>query len=564
VFGIAYDSLGFSPVALYSFEEFPQFKEVKMKLKVLIGTLAVAVLAGTSFYWAAMKHPQVASATSAVHSTVLTETAAKELLNNTQQHREWVSLQVGSAGVRVFVAYPWRSDRAPSIVVTTKGQSASVWTRGAALQLALEGYIAVVPDLLSGVAPNGGDSDSFASSQAIATALDRMDRNEIARRINAAREYASSLPAANGQTASVELNPTDGRMTALIDAPLAGIRSGSFALDANGWPKAMTFLAVQTNNHPIAGSNPNVPEDHSMHMAMGMNMANMPGMNMEDAGGAHIGMIMAQAPDEGKKKGGRGPAGYPQGKLPDLPAGVFNAHSIVTNSKLKKEFVDIQMGSVKLHTWVEFPEGDGKAPIVLVMQHGPGMDDWQRALADQLALQGFIAIAPDLHSGLGPNGGNYDSFGGTDEVMRATARVNADEQQARYKAAYEWGKKLPRWNGKVASIGFCMGGGNSFRFATETPELAAAVVYYGGTPRKEALANLKAPVLAFYGEDDARVTAAAEPTAETMKELGKSFEFHVYPHATHGFLEYQDLAGNPNATSDSWSRTIAFLKSRTM
>ena len=527
-----------------------------MKLKVLVGTLAVAVIVGMSFYYAAKPASQTAAAQvasgSSVHSTVLSESAAKELLNNTQQHREWVSLQVGSAGVRVFVAYPWRSDRAPSVVVTTKGQSASVWSRGAALQLALEGYIAVVPDLLSGMAPHGGDSDSFASPEAIASALDRMDRSEIARRINAAREYASMLPAASGQTASVELNPADGRMSAEIDEPLAGIRSSSFALNTAGWPKAMTFLAVQTNNHPIAGSNPNVPEDHSMHM--GMNMANM---NM-------AGMAMAQAPDDGKKKAARGPAGYPQGKLPELPAGTFNAHSIVTNSKLKKEFVDIQMGSVKLHTWVEYPDGDGKAPIVLVMQHGPGMDDWQRALADQLAVQGFIAIAPDLHSGLGPNGGNYDSFGGTDEVMRATARVNADEQQARYKAAYEWGKKLPRWNGKVASIGFCMGGGNSFRFATETPELAAAVVFYGGTPRKEALANLKAPVLAFYGEDDARVTAAAEPTAATMKELGKSFEFHVYPHATHGFLEFQDLAGNPNATSDSWSRTIAFLKSHAM
>ena len=76
--------------------------------------------------------------------------------------------------------------------------------------------------------------------------------------------------------------------------------------------------------------------------------------------------------------------------------------------------------------------------------------------------------------------------------------------------------------------------------------------------------KIKAPVLAFYGEDDARVTAAAEPTAADMKEYGKSFEYHIYPHATHGFMEFQDLAGNPNATADSWTRTIAFLKSHTM
>lgn len=77
------------------------------------------------------------------------------------------------------------------------------------------------------------------------------------------------------------------------------------------------------------------------------------------------------------------------------------------------------------------------------------------------------------------------------------------------------------------------------------------------------MAKLKAPVLAFYGEDDARVTAAAEPTAANMKALGKSFEYHIYPHTTHGFLEFQDLAGNPAATSDSWMRTIAFLKNHT-
>jgi len=197
------------------------------------------------------------------------------------------------------------------------------------------------------------------------------------------------------------------------------------------------------------------------------------------------------------------------------------------------------------------------------MQHGPGMDDWQRALADQLALQGFIAIAADLHSGLGPNGGNYDAFQGTDDVMRANARLTSDDMFNRYKAARDWGMKLPRANGKSASIGFCMGGGNSFRFASEVPELNAAVVFYGTPANQEMLAKIKAPVLAFYGDDDARVTATMAPTEAAMKAAGKSFEAHSYPHGTHGFLEYQDLGGNPTATSDSWARTIAFLKEHT-
>lgn len=166
-------------------------------------------------------------------------------------------------------------------------------------------------------------------------------------------------------------------------------------------------------------------------------------------------------------------------------------------------------------------------------------------------------------SGFGPNGGNYDSFEGTDAVMRGLARLTQDEGIRRLKAAYEYAMKLPRANGKSAAIGFCMGGGYSFRFAGEVPEINGAVVYYGGAPNEQIMARIKAPVLGFFGEDDARVTAGVAPATTAMEKLGKVFETHIYPHATHGFLEYQDLAGNPQATTDSWSKTIAFLKKRT-
>jgi carboxymethylenebutenolidase len=469
----------------------------------------------------------------AIHSSLPTLASARHLVNSTTQHREWVNLPLAPAGMRVFVAYPQRSDRAPAVIVTGKGQSASVWLRGVALELASEGYIAVVPDLLSGMATNGGDADSFAGPEAIAAALGEMDRGEMARRINLAREYATSLPAANGSSASLELDRAKSRIQTV-----AGIRGSEFNLTPEGWSNAVRFLAVETNNHPLAGANPNLPEDHSAHMFM----------------------AAAQTPPQ---PGAGRPLGYPMGKTAELPAGIFTARSTLLKSSLKRGFVDIAMETVKLHTWVEYPAGDGKAAIAIVMQHGPGMDEWQRALADQLAQEGFIAIAADLHSGLGPNGGNYDSFQGTDDVLRATARLTGDEMMRRYKAAREWGLKLSRANGKVATIGFCMGGGNSFRFVAEVPETEAAVVYYGNTPDEATLSKIKAPVIAFYGEDDARVTAQAEPTAATMKRLGKSFEYHVYPHATHGFLEFQDLAGNPAATSDSWSRTIMFLKEHT-
>lgn len=490
---------------------------IKKLLSLAIAVIAIALLYRTV----------TPNAPAVMHSALPAETAAKALLNSTHRHREWVSV----ANVRAFIVYPERSDKAPVVVLSAGKQGASDWIRAVADQAAAEGFIAVVPDVLSGMGPHGGDSNDFADPAAVSAAFDRMGRYEILRRTSTVRDFAIVLPAANGKSAALEF--AAGRVQAAVAQ-----RSASFKVADAGWPQAVSFLVKQTGDKPVLGENLNVPEDHSMHIAM------MMGQTVND------------------KKAGA-PRGYPIGKLPDLPAGIFNAHSVVTNSKLRKEFVDIPFGGGKLHTWVEYPVGDGKAPIVIVMQHGPGMDDWQRALADQLAQQGFIAIAADLHSGLGPNGGNYDSFQGTDDVMRANARLTADDMFNRYKAARDWGMKLPRANGKSASIGFCMGGGNSFRFASEIPDLNAAVVFYGTPANQEMLGKIKAPVLAFYGDDDARVTATMAPTEAAMKAAGKSFEAHSYPHGTHGFLEFQDLGGNPTATSDSWARTIAFLKEHT-
>jgi carboxymethylenebutenolidase len=418
-----------------------------------------------------------------------TQKNAKAILNSTHRHREW------AAGA--FIVYPERSDRAPVVLLSDDSSPASDWIRAVGDHVAAQGYIAVVPDVSS-----------------------RADRD-------AARKYALSLPASNGKTADLRFDSGSGDVRVDGRQPLA-------------WPQAIALLNHQTGNHPVIGVNPNVPEDHS----------------------AHIAMAMAQT--TGDKKGGPfGGRGYPTGKPSDLPAGIFTAKNVLANSKLRKEFVDIPVGSVKLHTWIEYPDGNDKAPVVIVMQHGPGLDDWQRALADQLALQGFIAVAPDLFSGLGPNGGNYDSFSGPDDVLRTNGRLTQDEGMRRYKAAWEYGMKLPRTNGKSATVGFCAGGGYSFRFAGEVPDINAAVVYYGTPPDEAIMARIKAPVLGFYGDDDARVTATVEPASAAMKKLGKTFEPHIYPHGTHGFLEYQDVGGNPAATSDSWARTIDFLNQYT-
>jgi carboxymethylenebutenolidase len=463
-----------------------------------------------------------------VHSILPAESAAKTILNTTGRHREWVNLALGPAIVRAFLVYPQRSDKAPVVMVTGTDQGASDWVRAAADQLAADGFVAVVPDVLSGMGPHGGDTESFPSTDAVASAIRRMSPEEIARRTAVVRDYAVALPAVNGQSAALELSGRNAEIQVRFERHFA-----SFKLNGKSWREAISWLSEQTGNRPMFGQKlaHAETEDHSAHMMM----------------------AMAQQPTA------NGPRGYPVGKLPDLPAGTFSATSTLLHSTLRKEFVNLPVGDVNLHVWVEYPMGAGKAPVVIVMQHGPGMDDWQRALADQLALQGFIAVAADLYSGLGPNGGNWDSFEGIDAALRAAGKLTPEEAIRRYKAAYDYGTKLPRASGKVATVGFCAGGTYSFRFAGEVPEIDAAVVFYGTQPDANIMAKIKAPVLGFYGEDDARVTSTVESTVAAMKQLGKSYELHIYPHATHGFLEFQDLAGNPAATADSWARTIAFL-----
>src|SRR6202040_4237067 len=206
----------------------------------------------------------------AMHSTLPSEVITKTLLNSTHRHREWVNVPVGSAGVRAFIVYPERSDNAPVVMVTAARQGASDWIRAVADQVAAEGFIAVVPDVLSGLGPFGGDTNSFANPEAVAAALDRLGRDEIARRTNTVRDFALSVPAADKKTASLDFDAGESRIQVAVENPAAGERATTFALTPEAWPQAVAFLTRQIGNKPVAGANPNIPEDHSAHIMMAM------------------------------------------------------------------------------------------------------------------------------------------------------------------------------------------------------------------------------------------------------------------------------------------------------
>jgi carboxymethylenebutenolidase len=248
-----------------------------------------------------------------------------------------------------------------------------------------------------------------------------------------------------------------------------------------------------------------------------------------------------------------------------LPASQEDAKAFLEKSPRHGEYADVKLpgGGTPIRSWVVYPERKDKAPVVIVIHEIFGLSDWIRAVADRLAADGFIAVAPDLISGRGPGGGGTESTTSRDEVVGLIRSLKPEEVDVGLDAVRAWSARLPAATGKTATIGFCWGGARSFAYAAAQPELNAAVVYYGSGPSElPTLASIKAPVLGLYGGDDARVNATIEPVAAEMTKLGKSYETEIYEGAGHGFL--RDQAGregaNRRATEKAWPRTIAFLR----
>ncbi len=246
------------------------------------------------------------------------------------------------------------------------------------------------------------------------------------------------------------------------------------------------------------------------------------------------------------------------------PPDDVGAAAALRDSPRHGEWIDVALpgGSPVIRTWVVHPERSDRAPVVIVIHEIFGLTEWVRGVADALAAEGFIAMAPDLLSGMGPGGGGTSSFQG-DAVREAIRGLKGDEVARRLDAVRAAGLAMPSAATKSASIGFCWGGSSSFAYAAAQPGLSAAVVYYGTGPQdKETLRRIACPVLGLYGGDDARVTSTVAGTTEAMKELGKTYESHIYPGAGHGFLRQQSgrEGANLKAAREAWRETVVFLK----
>jgi carboxymethylenebutenolidase len=246
------------------------------------------------------------------------------------------------------------------------------------------------------------------------------------------------------------------------------------------------------------------------------------------------------------------------------PAGAQDwARQMLEKSPRHQEWVEVKHGDRVVHAFVVYPEVKNKATAVVVIHENMGLTDWVRSVADQLAGAGYLAIAPDLLSGMGPNGGKTSDFPNSDAAREAIYKLQPDGVTADLNAVADYVKKLPAANGKVAVAGFCWGGSQSFRFATNRADLAAAFVFYGTGP--DEVSSIRAPVYGFYGGNDARVDATIPKTAEQMKQAGKQYEPVTYEGAGHGFMRAgQDPGGNEanrKARDAGWQRLIGLLGS---
>jgi carboxymethylenebutenolidase len=229
------------------------------------------------------------------------------------------------------------------------------------------------------------------------------------------------------------------------------------------------------------------------------------------------------------------------------------------------EWVKVKHDNREVNCFIAFPEVKEKATAVVVIHEIFGLSDWVRGVADQLAEAGYIAIAPDLLSGTAPGGGGTAELGGNDAVRKAISSLAPDQVTADLNAVVGYVSNLPACNGKVAVGGFCWGGGQTFRFATNNRNIKAAFAFYGTGPTDEQeIARISCPVYGFYGGNDERVNATIPKSTELMTKAGKTYGPVIYEGAGHGFMragEAPDAAeANKKARDEAWKRLKDLLK----
>lgn len=228
-----------------------------------------------------------------------------------------------------------------------------------------------------------------------------------------------------------------------------------------------------------------------------------------------------------------------------------------------QEWVTVKNGGRDVKCFVVYPERQHPVHALILIHEIMGMSDWVESVADEVAAAGYIAIAPDFLSGMGPNGGRTDSFPDLQHIREAISGLPASQVVGDLNAACDYAKTIPSCDGKIAVAGFCWGGSQSFNFATARPGLSAAFVFYGTPPASAAMAGIGCPVYGFYGGMDNRVSSTVPKATDDMKSAGKKYEPTIYGGAGHGFMrtgQQSDPQGpNKKARDAAWAKVLSVL-----
>lgn len=229
------------------------------------------------------------------------------------------------------------------------------------------------------------------------------------------------------------------------------------------------------------------------------------------------------------------------------------------------EWVEVKNGDRTVHSFVAYPETSERAPVLIVIHENRGLTDWVRSFADQAAAAGYIAIAPDLLSEYNDDHPRTSSFRNSDAARSALYMLNPQQVTDDLAAVRNYAKNMAAANGNVAVAGFCWGGSQAFRFATDTEGLGAVMVFYGSPPDDPAtLRHIQTPVYGFYGGEDERINATIEDTEQKMDVFNKIYEYEIYEGAGHAFMRRGDNPeGDPadrQARDRAWMRLREIMK----
>ena len=222
------------------------------------------------------------------------------------------------------------------------------------------------------------------------------------------------------------------------------------------------------------------------------------------------------------------------------------------------EWVKYARGTDSIRAYVAYPERKTKAPAVIVIHEIFGLTDWEPTVADRLAKAGYVAIVPDLLSSK-----HGQSPTDADSGRKLIGELEPERITADLDATYGYVNALPAVEkDHIGTIGFCWGGGQSFRYATNNPNLRAVVVCYGPPPDTAAMRRIQAPVLGVYGENDERINSALPTVVAAMQSDGKTFNHEVYPGTGHGFLKPGRQGSDGPQVERAWKRILEFYRAR--